>query len=222
MPLQALGFVCIKSIKESPMFKKLLVLMSFLALLPMQAMAEELAPQDVIKTAVGGVIDVLKVRKDQTSLSSEDRDAIRKAVDGCFDFPEMAKRALAAPWKELNDTQKKEFVATFQELLELTYGNRLADYHDQKIEYGEVFIKGRIAVVDSEVVDADKRTPVRYKLVHKDAGWGVYDIQIEGISMVNTFRTDFSEAVNKDGIKGFLSGLKGRVTSLKEQDQSKG
>jgi len=168
------------------------------------------------------VIDVLKVRKDQKTLSEEDRDAIRKAVEGYFDFPEMAKRALAAPWKELNDAQQAEFVASFQELLELTYGNRLSDYHDQKVEYGEVQVKGRIAIVDSEVVDADKRTPVRYKLVHKEVGWGVYDIQIEGISMISTFRTDFTTAFNKDGAEGFLNGLKERVASLKEQDQNKG
>jgi len=204
------------------MFKKLIVLISFLVLLPMQAMAVEQGPEDVVKTAVNGVIDVLKVRKDEASLSSEDRDAIRQAVEGYFDFPEMAKRALAAPWKQLNDAQRVEFVASFQELLELTYGNRLSDYHDQKVEYGEVYIKGRIAIVDSDVVDADKRTPVRYKLVHKKTGWGVYDIQVEGISMINTFRTDFSQAVNKDGLEGFLSGLRERVAGLKEQDQSKG
>ncbi len=204
------------------MFKELVVLISFLALLPMQAMAAEQGPEDVVKTAVNGVIDVLKVRKDQKTLSEEDRDAIRKAVEGYFDFPEMAKRALAAPWKELNDAQQAEFVASFQELLELTYGNRLSDYHDQKVEYGEVQVKGRIAIVDSEVVDADKRTPVRYKLVHKEVGWGVYDIQIEGISMISTFRTDFTTAFNKDGAEGFLNGLKERVASLKEQDQNKG
>jgi len=203
------------------MFKKLLVLMSFLALLPVQSMAEELVPRDVVKTAVDGVIDVLKARKDTSVLTTEDRDAIRKAVEGYFDFPEMAKRALGRPWKEMNEAQRDEYVGSFRELLERTYGNRLSEYNDQKVEYGEVVVKGRIAVVDSEVVDADKSIPVRYKLVHKEVGWGVYDIKIEGISMVSTYRTDFGASVDKNGIEGFLSDLKDRAAGRLEPDQNK-
>jgi len=203
------------------MFKKLLVLMAFLALLPVQSMAEEMGPRDVVKTAVDGVIDVLKARKDTSTLTTEDRDAIRKAVEGYFDFPEMAKRALGRPWKEMNEAQQEEYVGFFRELLERTYGNRLSSYNDQKIEYGELAVKGRIAVVDSEVVDADKRIPVRYKLVHKEVGWGVYDIQIEGISMVSTYRTDFGASVDKNGIDGFLSEIKDRAAGRLEPGQTK-
>jgi len=202
------------------MFKKMLILLSFIALLPMQGFAHDLGPLPVVQIAVGGVIDALKAREDQASLSSADRAAIRKAIEGYFDFGEMAKRALGKPWKKMVREQKKEFVATFRELLELSYGNRLADYHDQKVEYGKVKIGKRTAIVNSEVIDAEKRTPVRYKLVHKKSGWRVYDIKVEGISMISTYRTDFRAAVNKDGIDGFLDGLKKRVAGLKEQDQS--
>ncbi len=202
------------------MFKKMLIILSFIALLPMQATAHEQGPLPVVKTAVGGVIDALKARKDQSSLSNTDREAIRAAIQGYFDFGEMAKRALGKPWKKMAREQKKEFVAAFRELLELSYGNRLADYHDQKVEYGKVKIGKRTAIVNSEVIDAEKRTPVRYKLVHKKSGWRVYDIKVEGISMISTYRTDFRAAVNKDGIDGFLDGLKKRVAGLKEQDQS--
>ena len=204
------------------MFRKTLVMMALLILLPIQGMADEVGPLQAVQVTVNGVIDVLKSRVDQKSLSEKDREAIRKAVEVYFDFAEMGKRALARPWKELNDAQRTEFVALFRQLLELTYGNRLANFHNQKVEYGEVYVKGRIAVVDSEVVDADKRTPVRYKLVHKKVGWRVYDIQVEGISMISTFRTDFTTAVNKDGIEGFLSGLKERVAGMQNQDKGKG
>jgi phospholipid transport system substrate-binding protein len=204
------------------MRSKLLVLIGFLALLPMQAMADDAGPQAVVKAAVEGVIHVLKTRKSQAKLSTEDRDAIRKAVVGYFDFEEMAKRALGKPWKDMNDAQKSEFVVTFRELLERSYGNRLSEYHDQKVEYSDPVVKGRIAEVDSEVIGADKSTPVRYWLVHKEVGWRVFDIQVEGISMINTFRTDFNDSVHKNGIQGFLSQLKDRVAGLREQDKSKG
>ncbi|MDQ6971521.1 MAG: ABC transporter substrate-binding protein [Mariprofundaceae bacterium] len=204
---------------------KTFLMVSLLVLLPAQGMADDAAagheasPKQVVETAVGGVIDVLKARKDQTALSSEDRDAVRKAVEGYFDFPEMAKRALGKAWKKMTDVQKDEYIATFRELLERSYGNRLSDYHDQTVEFKDAKVKKRIAIVDSDVVDADKRTPVRYKLVHKKVGWRVYDIKVEGISMISTYRTDFTAAVNKDGLDGFLNGLKERVAGLQEQDQ---
>jgi len=205
-----------------------LILLSFIALLPLQVMASEEAspalndPQQVVKTAVSGVINALKARKDQTTLSNEDRAAIRNSIEGYFDFVEMARRALGKSWKKLQRAQKKEFVKNFRELLERSYGNRLSEYHNQKVEYGKVKIGKRTATVNSEVIDADKRTPVRYKLVHKKNGWRVYDIKVEGISMISTYRTDFSEAVNKKGIEGFLAGLKERIAGLQSGDQPKG
>jgi len=171
---------------------------------------------------VNAVIDVLKARKDKTTLSESDREAIREAVSHYFDFKEMGKRALARPWKDLSDTQKAEFVKLFRQLLELTYGNRLASFHGQKVEFGEEYIKGRIGVVDSEVIDGDVRTPVRYKLVHKKVGWRVYEIKVEGVSMISTFRTDFTTAYNREGAEGFLASLKERVAGMKNQDQDKG
>jgi len=209
------------------MFKKMLIAISLLLMLPMQGMAEEsvakeVGPKEAVEICVNGVIDVLKARADQTTLSDQDRAAIREAVSVYFDFDEMGKRALAAPWKELSADQKTEFVSLFRQLLELTYGNRLANFRDQRVEYGEEYIKGRIAIVDTEVVDADKSTPVRYKLVSKEVGWRVYDIQVEGISMISTFRTDFTTAFYKDGAEGFLAGLKERVSGMENQDKDKG
>ncbi len=219
------------------MLRKTLILLSFITLLPVQVIAATDAgsqqidagqtlqlndPKVVVQTAVSGVINALKARKDQNALSAEDRAAIRKAIGGYFDFVEMARRALGRPWRKMDIAQKKDFVLTFRELLERSYGNRLSEYHDQQVEYGKVKIGKRTASVDSEVIDADKRIPVRYKLVHKKIGWRVYDIKVEGISMINTYRTDFGEAVNKNGIVGFLKDLKERVAGLEKQDKPNG
>ena len=133
----------------------------------------------------------------------------------------MARRALGKPWKKLSEEQRKDFVATFRELLERSYGNRLSEYHNQKVIYGDVKTKGRIAIVHSEVVDESKRTPVLYKLVHRKNGWRVYDIKVEGISMVSTFRNDFKQAVSQKGLDGFLADLKKRVDKLRGQDKAK-
>ncbi len=204
------------------MFRKL-ILMLALAALPLSLAQAGAAddPKAVVRAAVDGVIQVLKSRPDPKQITEADREAIRRAVEGYFDFREMARRALGRPWKQLSEDKRKDFVATFRELLERSYGNRLSEYHDQKVIYGDVRTKGRIAIVRSEVVDADKRTPVLYKLVHRKNGWRVYDIKVEGISMVSTFRNDFKQAVSQKGLDGFLADLKKRVDKLREQDKAK-
>jgi len=202
------------------MFKKFLFSLILAALLPAYALAAPDGPKTVVETAVDGVIHALKSRSNQETITLADREAIRQSVEGYFDFREMAKRSLGKPWRKMNEAQRTSFVDTFRELLERSYGNRLSEYHNQTVEYGEVKTKGRIAIVNSEVVDAEKRTPVRYKLVHTKAGWKVYDIKVEGISMVSTFRSDFKQSVSQNGIDGFLGELKKQVEKLKKQDQA--
>lgn len=202
------------------MLRKLLLSLILIMLIPVHAFAKTNTPEEVVKLAVNGVIHVLKSRQNQKRITPADRVAIRQAVKGYFDFREMAKRSLGRPWRKMNKAQRTAFVCTFRELLERSYGNRLATYHNQTVEFGKVRIRGRVAIVDSDVVDAEKRTPVRYRLVHRKTGWMVYDIKIEGISMVSTFRSDFGEAVSQKGISGFLSDLKEKVGKLKKQDQS--
>jgi len=205
--------------KERFMMRKVLFAMVLMAVLPMTAQAED-GPKQIVEKAVNGVVQVLKAREHPDKLTSEDREAIRKAVEGYFDFREMAKRSLGRPWRDLDEQQRSEFVEVFRELLERSYGNRLSEYHNQTIKYGHVLVRGARAAVDSEVIDADKKTPVRYYLHHADEGWFVYDIKIEGISLVSTFRTDFAGIVDKKGFNGLMGSLKERVQNLRKQDQN--
>lgn len=202
------------------MIRKILFAIVLSAALPLTALAED-GPKQVVEKAVDGVVQVLKMREHPDKpLTSRDRDAIRKAVQGYFDFREMAKRSLGRPWRGIDESQRQAFVKLFRELLERSYGNRLSEYHNQTINYGEMMVRGSRAIVDSEVVDADRKTPVRYSLYHGKDGWRVYDIKIEGISLVSTFRTDFKGVIDKDGFKGLMISLKERVEHLREQDQN--
>ncbi len=205
------------------MSRKVLLAGMLALLLPMHAWsAGDDDPKAVVEKAVNGVIHVLKARKDPNHITLAEREAIRRAVEGYFDFREMAKRSLGRPWKNMTPAQREEFVRTFRELLERSYGNRLSEYHNQTVRYGKVRIKGRRAFVNTEVVDAEKTTPVRYSLIHKKKGWRVYDIKVEGMSLVSTYRTDFKQSVSKNGIDGFIQALKRRVEALRKQDKGKG
>jgi len=202
------------------MLRKFVFALVFATFLPITAFAVSDSPKEVVETAVNGVIHVLKSRPNQDVLTQEDRAAIRKSIEGYFDFREMAKRSLGKPWRKMTEPQRVNFVGTFRELLELSYGNRLSEYHDQMVEYGKVRSKGRIAIVHSELIDAEKKTPILYKLVHRKAGWRVYDIKVEGISMVSTFRSDFRQAISKKGLDGFFGDLKKQVEKLQGKDKT--
>ncbi len=208
------------------MLKTLLFSFTLAIALPAFAVAEPAVPNIVntpkiaVETAVNGVIHILKSRQNKKIITIKDREAIHQAIKAYFDFHEMAKRSLGRPWRKMDKAQRAEFVGIFRELLERSYGDRLSGYHDQTVEYGKVRIKGRVAIVDSVVVDAEKRTPVRYRLVHRRTGWKIYDIKVEGISMVSTFRSDFGQSVSQNGINGFITELKRKVEKMQKQDRS--
>jgi len=196
---------------------------SFLILLatlwvPGGAMADE--PLTAIRQTVDSVIHVLKSRQDSTKLSAADRQAIHDIVDSRFDFHEMSKRSMGKIWKKIDKEQRREFVPVFQELLERNYGNRLAGFTGQTVSYGEVKLDGKRAKVDTEIDNDGVPIPVRYSLYDNGDAWMVYDIRIEGVSLVATFRSDFKTIFKKNGFDGLLAQLGEKVDSLKSEDSS--
>ena len=184
------------------------------------AVAEDIGPEDVVKNAVNGIVEVLEARKDKTRLTEQDRDGIRAAVNQRFDYRKMARGSLGSQWKKLEENQKVEFTEVFRQLLERSYGNRLASYRGQKIEYDGAIYKKKRASVKSRVIDGDKETPVVYRLYQAKTGWKVYDIKIEGVSLVSTFRKDFKSILKKDGFDKLVTQLTEKVAKLKEKDQA--
>lgn len=188
----------------------------WLSLVP-SAMADE-GPKAVVEATVGDIIAVLKSRENPNKLTEENRDAIRQAVTGRFDYRKMARGSLGKPFNKLSDENKDAFTEVFRELLERSYGNRLADYGDQTIRYGDAAFKKGKALVKSWVIDGEKEIPVYYRLYQNNDVWMVYDIKIEGVSLVGTFRKDFKSSMKRDGFEGLLSALKAKVERLKEKD----
>lgn len=175
-------------------------------------------PKMVVESTVRAIIDVLEAREDQSRLTEENRDAIRNAVSGRFDYREMSRRSLGQTWNDIDIQQQAEFTALFRDLMERTYGNRLAEYKGQKVEFADAEYKKDKARVQTKVVDANKETPVEYRLHQTDSGWQVYDIRIEGVSLVSTFRKDFDSQLQRDGFEGLLETLREKVADLKAKD----
>jgi phospholipid transport system substrate-binding protein len=147
------------------------------------------------------------------SREPERRRLIRKAVDERFDWEEMARRALARYWDQRTDQEKKEFVRLFGDLLERTYLNKVEGYSGEKVQYEGEALESEYAVVKVKIVTRKNvDIPVDYRLHKKENDWFVYDISIEGVSLVNNYRTQFSSIITQSSYENLVKKLKEKLT----------
>jgi len=192
---------------------------ALITLLPSLAQAD-IGPKATVQKTVNSVIDILKARANPDELSARDRLAISKAVENSFDFREMARRSLGRGWRSLNEEQRQQFTHVFRELLERSYGSRLAGFSGQTVSYGEVRQKKRGRVlVETEIIDNRKHIPVNYSLYKSRNGWRIYNIIIEGVSLVSTYRTNFRDLLKKEGFEGLLKNMQAKLEKLKAADK---
>jgi phospholipid transport system substrate-binding protein len=137
------------------------------------------------------------------------RKEIRKAVDERFDWEEMAQRALATHWSKRSPEEKKEFVGLFRDLLARAYMDKVEGYSGEKIVYTSETVEEDRAVTKVKIVTSkNKEIPLEYRLMKKGPQWWVYDISIEGVSLVNNYRTQFNSIILKDGFDELVKKLK--------------
>jgi phospholipid transport system substrate-binding protein len=169
------------------------------------------------ETVEAGVNNLLKTLGDSAfkAKSKDERIAIiSKEIETVFDFNELSRRTLGKQWKKMNAEQQKEFVQLFRQLLQGVYADRLLAYSDQKIIFGkETMLKKGRAEVQSYLQTADgKKIPLFYRLTDKSGSWRVYDVIIEGVSMVKNYRTQFRQILSKDSPEKLLEILRDKVS----------
>jgi phospholipid transport system substrate-binding protein len=142
----------------------------------------------------------------------ERRRLIRKAVDERFNWEEMARRSLAKHWAPRTDEEKKEFIRLFGELLERTYMSKVEGYSGEKVLYegeraDEDYATVKVKIETKKNVDI----PVEYRLKKEGNDWLVYDISIEGVSLVNNYRTQFNSILTQSSYEGLVKKLRAKV-----------
>jgi phospholipid transport system substrate-binding protein len=147
------------------------------------------------------------------SKAEERRKRIRSAVDERFDWEEMARRSLARHWAQRTDEEKKEFIRLFGELLEQTYLDKVEAYSGEKVQYEGETIDRDYAVVKVKIITKKNvDIPVEYRLKKKGNDWLVYDISIEGVSLVNNYRTQFNSILSGSSYGELVKRLKAKAT----------
>jgi phospholipid transport system substrate-binding protein len=170
------------------------------------------APTDQLKSSVDQVIKVLE----DTSLKAEGsadkrRAAIREAAGKTFDFGEAAKRSLGKHWQSLSEQDRQEFTTLFADLLERGYVTRIEEYSGEKIAYTGDNVDGDAATVKTKfTTKKGTEIPVDYRMLRKGDRWLVYDVTIEGLSLVSNYRGQFNKIIETSSYQDLVKKMKAR------------
>ncbi len=167
-------------------------------------------PTNQVKQTVDKVLDILRNKElKKPEKTKERRTAIRKTISERFDFEEMAKRSLALHWRKRTPEERKEFVPLYADLLERSYIKKIEAYEDEKILYVGEDIEGEYSVVKSKVITKrNVEIPIHYRLLKKNGKWEVYDVVIEGVSLVSNYRTQFNKIILRDSYEELVKKMK--------------
>ncbi|MDA8338267.1 MAG: ABC transporter substrate-binding protein, partial [Nitrospiraceae bacterium] len=165
-----------------------------------------------VKQTVDKVLDILKNKELKRPEKTKERRAlIRKTISERFDFEEMAKRSLALHWRKRTPEERKEFVPLYTDLLERSYIKKIESYTDEKILYINEKVNGEYADVDSKIITKrNVEIPMEYRLLKKNGKWEVYDVVIEGVSLVNNYRTQFNKIIRTDSYEELVKRMKNK------------
>jgi phospholipid transport system substrate-binding protein len=197
-----------------------LLLCSFLFLSTVSISSYAGEPTNLMKQTIDNIIDILKNEElKKPERANERRSEIRKLVGERFDLEEMAKRSLALQWRKRTPEEKKEFVSLFSDLLERSYIKKIESYTDEKILYTAENIEGEYAVVRTKIItDRNVEVPIDYKLLKEKGNWEVYDVVIEGVSLVNNYRIQFNSIIRKDSYQELVKRMKNKLEEEKFQE----
>ena len=168
--------------------------------------------EDVRKTTDKRIAIVSDPALKSADRASERAKRIRKAVDERFDWKEMSKRALARHWKKRTEREKEGFIDLFGKLLERTYLDKVEGYSGEKVLYVGERVDGNYGIVVVKIVTRkDTEILVKYKLKKKGSEWFVYDISIEGVSLVNNYRKQFNSIMTRSSYEDLIKKLRTKV-----------
>jgi len=143
--------------------------------------------------------------------TAERRKRIRAVVNQIFDFTEISQRSLGRHWQARTPAEREQFVALFGDLLENAYITKIESYSGEKIQYPGDVIDGDLALVKTRIVTKQAtEIPIDYRMFLNGGRWAVYDVSIEGISLIGNYRTQFNAVIQRSGYPDLVAKLKAK------------
>jgi phospholipid transport system substrate-binding protein len=166
-----------------------------------------------MKSIEGTVNKVLEVLRDPALQGDANKDAKAKKIeivaDEMFDWKALSMRTLGKGWKKFSTDQQKEFMQLFRDILKNAWIDRILAYKDEKVVFDkEVMLSEKKAEVQSKVITASAEIPINYRMFKRGDEWKVYDMVIEGISLIQNYRTQFRSILAKGSPEDLLKKLR--------------
>ena len=175
------------------------------------ALAQEVAPDVLVKSITTEVIGIIKQDKDiQAGNPKKIADVVEKRILPHFSFARMTQIAVAVNWRRATPEQQKALTEEFKTLLVRTYSNALSLYRDQVIDFKPLHMKpGDTEVTIKSDIKQKGAQPVTldYDMEKTPSGWKVFDVKVSGVSLITNYREDFSAQVRESGIDGLIKVL---------------
>lgn len=194
------------------MIKRIVILAISALFLASQAFA---TPTESVKKTVDEVVNIVS-NKDMKKSETKRRQALKKSISNIFDYPEMAKRSLGKHWNVRSPAEKKHFSELFATLLENSYAGKIESYNNEKIVYVKEIIEADHAEIKSKVITAGRdEFTLDYRLMNHNGKWMVYDVVIEGVSLVSNYRSQFNKIITSNGYPALVKKLQSKNEELK-------
>lgn len=204
------------------MIRKLLLICMFL-FCTTGAQANAMEPNELIKKTTEQLLNEFTANRSayEADLNSLYEMVNRIAIPH-FDFDRMTRIVLGRHYGNATEDQRQQFTEEFKTLLVRTYSQALFQYSDEKINYVPA-VPFRDGMMVLEEIEVGAAVPVRleYYLTKKDNGWKVYDVRIDGISLVTTFRNSYNTIISRNGLPVLIADLQKKNSMLADEGKSK-
>jgi len=183
--------------------------------------AGQVFAESQITADVRGTIDqVLEIVADE-NLKKDPvlrREKLRQVIGLRFNYKQMVMRSLAKNYKARSDAERKEFTLLFKKLLENSYASKIENYKDETINYVDEKVKGKYALVRTQIVRKDGVIDVDYKMLKDNGQWLVYDFVIEGVSLIRNYKSQFSKIISTESYEALVGKLSKKIDDLEARN----
>ena len=146
------------------------------------------------------------------------RQKLRQVIGLRFNYQQMVMRSLAKNYKSRSDEEREEFSLLFKKLLENSYASKIENYKDEEINYVDEKVKGKYALVRTQIVRKDGVIDVDYKMIKDNGQWLVYDFVIEGVSLIRNYKSQFSKIISTESYAALVSKLSKKIDDLESKN----
>ncbi len=184
---------------------------AFLVVWASYAFAAAMEPSDIVKSTTDKVLE--RIQNDREALRADPGkmyNLVAEMIFPHFDFGIMSQWVLGKHWNEADEATRENFLIQFRRLLVRTYATALLNFSDQTITYPPIDQKGGVntAMVKQQITQPGATTiPVIYRLHNKSGDWKVFDVSVDGVSLIKTYRASFGSIIRNDGLSGLIDSL---------------